>query len=697
MKKIILSSLAASLMLQAEMIQLDDITVTTATKTEKKIEGVTASVEVVTSEEIEKTGASTLKGVFKQLPSLTAQYARFPHPSSVSKAAISIRGAGANSTLMLIDGKRISSETENPYLMDRIPASMIEKIEIVKGSMSTLYGSDAIGGVINIITKKSDTPVTTLDVKYGQNADGDGKEKSANFATMGKKGKLGYKIFGSMVKTTPFTIEKPYTQQAKNPSTHDDVTDPVNGVSGTIPVTYQDKSTVKTIGLGLDYDISERTRVGFDASYFTEEREGQYIGTHPKPRPDLPIKKVNVVGTPVDSIDDNKRKDFSMHAEHEFSDDIVVKARVYRSDYEKRNATTAINDLSYTDGNTTIPSPVNKKFSANVIIDGIELTSTVAANEQNLVTVGAEYRKEKRESSAINPDPSSAEFITKEVEYRSVFVQDEIDFSETLHATVGARYDDISDFDSKTSFQAGIVKNLTDAANIRFNFAQGYRTPDIAELYVVSPFFKDARRFGASVVFGPKTTIYDLKPETSQTFEAAASYRTDVIQAELVVFHNSIDDKIALVAKNEGTPGKYYTSENLDEAQILGFEASLQYKVTQALGFGLNATYLITEDKTLDKELTFTPDLSAALSVNYQFTDDLSSSFIVRYIGEQYTDAQNTNKLDSYSLADLSLSYGFNDNLEIYGGINNLFDEEIDELLGTTVGRYFYAGARIKF
>lgn len=157
--------------------------VVTATKTEKSIEGVAATVVVIDEEDIRQMGAATLRDVFEKTPELTLQFGRFPHPSAKSKSSVSIRGMGSNGTLMLVDGKRLAGETERPYEMDRIPAAMIERIEIVKGAMSTLYGSDALGGVINIITKKPQEGFNaTADIRGGLNAYGDRESGSASLA-----------------------------------------------------------------------------------------------------------------------------------------------------------------------------------------------------------------------------------------------------------------------------------------------------------------------------------------------------------------------------------------------------------------------------------------------------------------------------------------------------------------------------------
>lgn len=682
-KLVLLSTITSFVLIQNSFANtaLEDVTVTTATKTEKNIDGVSASVIVVTKEDIERISASTLKDVFEKIPSINAQFGRFPHPSSASKASVSIRGAGANGTLILIDGKRLSGETEGPYELNRIPAAMIERIEIVKGSMSTLYGSDAIGGVINIITKKVDKNNSTLDVKYGQNGHGEAKEKNINFTTAGKKEDIKYKLFGSIIDTSSYSKNKSYTQVATNPTTGAVLAaNPQNKITGTNKVTFGDDSNVKNIGTRIEKDLNDSVTLGVDLNYLDENREGTYIGSAQYAGGGL------IKNTPVNSEDNNRRFDVSSDLKYQINDDLSGQTKVYRSYYKKRNETTPI----------TFEGPVSTKFSANVTIDTIESNLTYSLNDSNIITTGVEFREETRDSSAINPVASSSDFITKKVKYESLFVQDEIALTDSLNATMGARYDKISNADNKATIQAGLVQKLTENTNLRANYAQGYRAPDIAELYVVSPSYKDGKRFGSDVIYGPKTTAYDLKPEQSQTFEIALSNRLEKLFSEIVLFNTKIDDKIELVSYGAGN-AKYYTSENLDKVDIKGVELNLDYTLNHNADLNFNLTYLNTKDKSTNKELIFTPDLSASLGFNYKILSNVATNLSLRYLGEQYSDTQNSATTDDYTLVDVGVNYDVNKTLTLYTGIDNIFDKKIEEELGTNVGAYYFAGARIKF
>ena len=686
MKKLVLISAITSLTLVQNSFansSLEEVMVTTATKTEKNIEGVSASIIVITEEEIQKTGASTLDKILEKVPSINAQYGRFPHPSASSKASISLRGMGANGTLILVDGKRLSGETESPYEMTRITASMIERIEIVKGSMSTLYGSDAIGGVINIITKKVDKNVSTLDLKYGSNGDGDAVNKNVNFTNRGSVDKLRYKINTSIDDTTPYKVNKSYTQQAINPSSGADLNgNSLDNISENYDVTYKDEATVKTIGTRLEYDFSDNFTAGLDLSYFTEDREGQYLGNTSATSGGL------ITNTPVNSEDKNRRIDISSDFKYLINDDLSMNTKVYRSYYKKRN---------YTDP-LTFDGATNTKFSANVTIDTLESDLTYILNDSNIITTGLEYRKETRDSGAINPDASSSEFITKVVNYKSLFIQDEIEISDTLNAIVGTRYDNISNADNKITLQAGLVKEIAEDTSIRANYAQGYRTPDIAELYVVSMYYKGAKRYGSEVINTIKTESYDLKPEQSQTFELSLSNKYENLSSVFTIFNNKVKDKIDLVSYNDSSSStKYYTSENIDQVDIKGAEVSFDYDLNKDIDLGLNATYLKTEDESTGKELTYTPDISASFSVNYKITNDLNTNLMLRYIGEQYSNSTNTEQTNDYTLVDLGAQYQINKNIEYYLGVDNIFNKEVDEEIGTNVGSYYFTGLRITF
>lgn len=686
MKKLVLISAITSLALVQNSFansSLEEVMVTTATKTEKNIEGVSASVIVITEEEIQKTGASTLDKILEKVPSINAQYGRFPHPSASSKASISLRGMGANGTLILVDGKRLSGETESPYEMTRITASMIERIEIVKGSMSTLYGSDAIGGVINIITKKVDKNVSTLDLKYGSNGDGDAVNKNVNFTNAGSVDKLRYKINTSIDDTTPYKVNKSYTQQAINPSSGADLNgNSLDNISGNYDVTYKDEATVKTIGTRLEYDFSDNFTAGLDLSYFTEDREGQYLGNASATSGGL------ITNTPVNSEDKNRRIDISSDFKYLINDDLSMNTKVYRSYYKKRN---------YTDP-LTFDGATNTKFSANVTIDTLESDLTYILNDSNIITTGLEYRKETRDSGAINPDASSSEFITKVVNYKSLFIQDEIEISDTLNAIVGTRYDNISNADNKITLQAGLVKEIAEDTSIRANYAQGYRTPDIAELYVVSMYYKGAKRYGSEVINTIKTESYDLKPEQSQTFELSLSNKYENLSSVFTIFNNKVKDKIDLVSYNDSSSStKYYTSENIDQVDIKGAEVSFDYDLNKDIDLGLNTTYLKTEDESTGKELTYTPNISASFSVNYKITNDLNTNLMLRYIGEQYSNSTNTEQTNDYTLVDLGAQYQINKNIEYYLGVDNIFNKEVDEEIGTNVGSYYFTGLRITF
>ncbi|MCD6198914.1 MAG: TonB-dependent receptor [Deltaproteobacteria bacterium] len=674
-----------------KVIEIEPVYVITATKTKKNVEGVAASVDVITSEEIKMMGAATLKDVIEKTPGLTMQYGRFPHPSSKSKSAISIRGLGANGSLLLLNGKRLASETERPYEMDRIPVGLIERIEIVKGPMSTLYGSDALGGVINIITKKPKEGIHgDIDLRGGMNDYSNGEAYTSGFSLIGKTNKLGYTLFANYNNVNPYTETESYNQKALNPKNNQPIpTDDQHGQTGVVDVTYRDDAEVLNVGTSLEYDFTDAFKAAIDFCYFEEDREGVYRGAFKKPRPGQMPPAAMIMNTPVKSVDDNKRYDYGADIKYLATDELMIKLRAYRSEYEKRNRTSALN----------FKAPVNKKFSADVDFTGYEAETIYSIHKDHVLVGGGEYREESRDSCAINPDPASTEFVNKTVRYKSLYLQDEWQISETLNAIFGARYDDISIADNKPTFKVGLVKNFAPLFRLRLNYAEGYRAPDAAEMYVVGPTPGDIPRIGAEAIYGPKQSAHKLDPEFVRSYEIGPSGSYSNFSYSIAAFYNDIEDKIELerVDINGDGVDDYQTYVNKSDVETMGVEVELGYVFDIGLSLNLNWTELHTEDKETDKDLLFNPERTVSMYGTYDFPYDFSGTLMIRYVGRQHK--SDDEKADDYTITDIAVSKKFRNmqQYEIYGGINNMFDENVDKVLGSNVGRFYYVGARVSF
>lgn len=698
MNKIVISAIAAVFLATNSFSNttLDEILVTTATKTEKNIDGVNASIEVITSEDIQKIGAQSLKDVISKKSSLNIQYGTFPNASSKSKSSISIRGMSANGTLFLLDGRRLAGEVRNPYDLDRIPASIIERIEIVKGPMSSLYGADATGGVINIITKKpSSTPQIILDARYGQNKASEAKNKNLSLSIQGKKDKFEYSFYANKVLTDPYTQNEianvrigpkkikpsspagmlpnnvpPILKQLKDTYNHN--------------VTYREDSDISTLGGRFSYIFSENTKLGFDLNWFKEEREGSYIGYfHPAK---VMNNKIPVFNIPVKSKDNNERVDLSLDLEQNLKDDLTLKLKAYKSKYEKRNTTTAVYYKQM--GYQTQEESANNGMNANVDVVSYEGNLIYSLNNSHLFVFGLEHRQEDREATVFSQGDG---FDKRDVNYKSVYLQDEWQINDRLSAILGARYDDISTADAKPTFKLGLTNKFSNLANLRVIFAQAYRAPDLRELYI-------NRQTPNGLNQGSMVRGYNLKPEFTNTYEIGLGGSSNNFSYDVALFLNDIKDRI----QETKVAGNVNTFVNIHKAQTKGLELNLSYDILSNLSTNFNYTYLKTEDKNSKKDLEFNPEHIANLSLNYNPIKELSISPSLKYVGEQYYKESVNNtfidkKTKSYTLVDLNLDYAINKNLNLYGGVDNIFDKKVDDVLGSNVGTFYFAGIRAKF
>ena len=676
---------------------LAPIIVTSVTKTQKSIDGVSASVIVMDAQKIAEMGTVTLGDIINKTSGIVRQFGTFASATSKSKSSISLRGMGASSTLFLINGKRIAGEADNAYDLDRIPASAIERVEIVKGAMSSLYGADAVGGVINIITKK---PIETFEgsvgFTYGANLDGNGDNSELNFNVGGNEGKLTYSFYGSGLNSEPYTEKNKANILFKTangkvaPSQHPNLAVAAIPDSYDTDVTYREEADVYNLGGSIAYDFTESVTAGIDLSYMKEVRQGVYNSTFFPSGILVNGKRLPAFNVPINSKDENSRRNIAGDIKWVVSDIWSLNFQAYHNDYKKRNTTTMKHYQDFGFDNES--DSASHGMNGNAKITSYELMTHYTFDDAHLLTIGSEYRNELRDTTIFT---RGVEMTKERIDYKALYIQDEWEVSDTLDLVLGGRYDAISIAENKPTFRVGIVKQLEKGMNLRANFAQAYRTPDMREMYI-------NKQTPIALIVGASYSGYDLKPEFTNSYEIAMGGKQGGFDYDIALFLNQTKDRIEQVA---GDMPNSFTFKNVSKAETKGIEARMSYTFANKIETGLSWNELRTENKDTGKSLEFTPNQTVNLNLDIPVNKNIKLGALATYVGKQkYSMTQSggitvDKNTDTYTLLDLTASYNFGNKMQyrIHGGVNNLTDEKVDVMLGSNVGRYLYVGASINF
>ncbi len=229
--------------------------VVTATKTQLEKKEVPQSVEVITEQKIKDLGAYSVQDALRLANNIDVQ------DNGMTGNQVQLRGNSTMHTLILVDGKRMAAEntqsSQNAYELKRINISDVERIEIIRSNGSALYGSDAIGGVINIITKKSTTPSISVNMHTGT------KDEATSFMySSGKQGKLSLKIGGGIEKVRKLDSGV-YKNYSKNKTT--------GAVTSTDASSTNMYGTRRFLNTGLSYAFDDNHSLDFDMNFMREQ------------------------------------------------------------------------------------------------------------------------------------------------------------------------------------------------------------------------------------------------------------------------------------------------------------------------------------------------------------------------------------------------------------------------------------------
>ena len=641
--------------------------VVTASGFEQSIKQAPASISVITREELEQKSISSLTDALTDVPGVDVE-------ASAGKTGglnISIRGMPSDYTLVLIDGRRQNvagnitpngfGETSTSFLP---PVNSIERIEVIRGPMSTLYGSDAMGGVVNIITRKVADKwhgSVTADTTFETNDAGDSRKLDLYLSGPIIKDRLGLTLRGSKFKRDASEMEPTGNHGGEIISSR-----------GPNPV----EADIHSLGARLTLTPNRNHDFWFDI----ESSRQKYDNSQAQ------LGTIGVRG---------------YTEEQRFNQDQYTLAHTGRFSFG-----TLDSSIMYSTRETlgrTIPEGTpgkapggHRELEANNLVIDTKLTSLIG---NHMLTVGGQFW-EAEMKDGVAPAPY------EHTQY-ALFAEDEWQITNSFAATFGLRYDHHDMFGSHVSPRAYAVWNVNDNWILKGGVSRGYKTPRLDQL---TPGINGFRGQGTIPTIGTPT----LKPETSTNFEIGAIYDSNNgFMVGVTAFHNDFKDRISsgnqvLNCSWEGAENRpgcvdhgywpnvdfYDQTINVDKATTQGIELVTAIDITDALTLTANYTYLDSEQKSGPNEGQPLSDASKhAVNARLNWIVDEKLNTWVRgsYRSPRYrSDEHVRNQLGnykSYATVDIGAAYKISKNVTVSASINNLFDKDFLEYASYTDSR----------
>ena len=617
-------------------------TVVTATGTEIDVKQVPMSVEVVTREEIDALDADNVIDILRFSTGVNF----YGHRNTM------IRGFEGKHSLVLIDGRRIASGAYggDPFWFS---TDNIERIEIVRGPASSLYGSDALGGVINIITRRPEKGLTfDFSTKYGSYSDESDATTGKFYSGYGAE-KWGVSIAGY------FATQNPYNSPAGD--------------------TYCGEYDEYKLSGNFYYNFSKALSLVADVDYMEDDEDDRIL--HPKGW--------------LYTLDDNDDvKDFSLKLDYNRS---FLKGflRGYYSRRHHDNEQRYLND-------TLVKGSIKEAGTIKDFVDGERKTKVVEAQmstllfDSHLFTLGADFRRECFKTTNVNTghgyfwatqDGMTKRGSSSDIDYWALYLQDEWQIGDKLFVVPGLRYDH-SEFGDEVSPKVGVTYNFLPNFRTKLNYAHGFRAPSAGDF--------SAEKF----ITGKKLHVLgnpDLGPESSESYEVALEGEYGRFSGRIAYFYNDVKDLIEKVKKGPDPDNPGWTlveNENISEANIQGLEIEAGISIFEELFFSASYAYLDAENSDTKERLEWRARNRWIGKLSYK---PAKYQIKANFWGE-YTDAYLlAEKNYSYALFYLNAAKGIGKHLEAFAGVDNLFDKEVKELEMPVLGAFYYGGLRIRF
>ncbi len=700
------NSQAEDVIQQQEKVKLETIVVT-ASGSGVDVKDAPASISVITSEEIAKQPVKSISEILSKVPGVSGGMGL-----NGEGAKIKLRGLPTEYSLILVDGKRIGNSSRTAYRTDLqrqdlnwINPENIERIEIVKGPMSSLYGSDAMGGVINIITKKTAE-------EWGGSATIN-FEKPAD-SSEGETLQLSATASGAITDTlsTRLTVGRTERQADSN------ITDIENSTTG---------MRNDTVEASLFYRPTDKHTFELFGNYGTQEN------TNPTYAANVEESEFWLGGEGEKNDTEYKRYGISWDGQYDWGGSSNVS--IYKNEYDRSTTTEA-------DG---IFTPTVQ--TTELTVADAKLTIPFDLVIPNTLTIGGQFRSEdliNTRTLGINSngapsidgnDYSGNSKVSADV--WAVFFEDMLKITDQFTLTLGGRLDKDERYDANFSPRVYGVYHFNDALTFKGGVSTAFRAPDLVQ--TAPGFSTGSKGKGCNSQFGEYDPITnpngfrssyaetgyvncyttgnpDLEAEESTSYELGFQYDDQKYSGGLTYFHTDFDNKLVnkpvkhISGEEIDNPlypyGVWYVAvDNAEKARIRGLEGSFAVNFNDYVRWSNNATYFFQSENLDTKQaLIDTPKFSVHSALDVQATDALALQMNVQYIGKQYTTENSVADAwtKAYATYGMNANYSMNDKTTLRAGITNIFDESLDTTddaddYHTIQGRTYFVGLTTRF
>ncbi|WP_052129374.1 TonB-dependent receptor plug domain-containing protein [Sphingomonas sp. 35-24ZXX] len=630
------ASLPAAAMAQdmlAEASQREPVIVVTANRTAQPIERVGQSITVIDSAEIERRQTQAVADILRTVPGVSI--AR--NGGIGTSTSVFIRGAESDQTVALVDGIKLNdpSSPGGGFNFGNLLIGNIERIEVLRGPSSVLWGSQAIGGVINMITRQ---PTDDLNVNL--------------------RGEYGYRDTGQLVGNVAGKAG-PLTASVGAGYFRTDGISAFSEARGGV-----EKDGYENYGANGNVNLAVSDWLSVDArGWYSEGR----VNIDGFPPPNFAFGDVN---------EESRTREIVGYT--------GINAALFDGRFRNRLG------YAYTDTrrrSIALDGPATETFAGHGRNERIEYQGIFDIADGWQLTGGLERETSRFSSSSFGAVPSVGR-----ARIDSVYAQIVASPVAGLTLTGGVRHDDHNRFGGATTLGAsGVYAISQTGTTLRASYAEGFKAPSLFQLQ---------SDFGNQL----------LQPERSKGWDAG--FTQDLVegrlQASATFFRRTSDDLIIFISCPlprtgicAGRPSGTY--DNVSKARAEGVEIGLMMQPVDALRLQANYTYTDATNRSpgnanFGRQLVRRPQHSVTALVDYRWGFGLETGITLTHVGANFDNANNSRKVEGYVLADLRASFPLTERVEIYGRVENLFDEQYETVFRYgSPGRAGYVGVRLTY